>query len=109
MACRFENIHHINPGGIFENLGEFLQQVSRYPWVPAPLGSFFARPAPVAEKAPALTYRSVRWQSAQVSPRSASSPSRAMIGTIASAASGSAHHHPTQALSTNPPSRIAER
>jgi hypothetical protein len=42
-------------------------------------------------------------------PRSPSTPSLTMIGTITSAATGSAHHHPSRALRSRPPRRIAER
>ena len=42
-------------------------------------------------------------------PRSPSRPSLAMIGTITSPATGSAHDHPATAFRTNPPKRIAER
>jgi hypothetical protein len=41
-------------------------------------------------------------------PRTPSTPSRTNSGTIASAATGSAHHHPSVARSSNPPSRIAD-
>src|SRR5437899_1594796 len=36
-------------------------------------------------------------------------PSLAMIGTMTKPATGSAHHSPNSALSSNPPSRMAER
>lgn len=42
-------------------------------------------------------------------PRSPSTPSRAMSGTMTSAARGSAHHQFTNRLSTRPPSSMAER
>ncbi len=48
-------------------------------------------------------------QSSQVSPRHASRPSLTASAAMARAAIGSAHHHPTVALSTRPPSRIADR
>ena len=52
--------------------------------------------------------RSHAQPSSHVSPRSASTPSFAMIGTMISAATGSAHHQPASALSSRPPRRIAE-
>jgi len=42
-------------------------------------------------------------------PRIASRPSLAMIGTITTAATGSAHHQPRSAFNSRPPKRIAER
>jgi len=42
-------------------------------------------------------------------PRSPSMPSQVIRGTIARAATGSAHHHPARALSARPPNRITER
>ena len=42
-------------------------------------------------------------------PRTASTPSLAMIGTIATPATGSAHHQPKSAFNSSPPKRIAER
>ena len=48
-------------------------------------------------------------QSSHRSPRSASRASLRMIGTIVRAATGSAHHHPSAALRSSPPRRIADR
>ena len=42
-------------------------------------------------------------------PRIPSTPSLAMIGTITNPATGSAHHQPNNAFSSNPPNRIADR
>lgn len=47
--------------------------------------------------------------SQQVSPRNPSIPSLTIIGTMMSAATGSAHHQPKKALSSSPASKIAER
>ena len=49
------------------------------------------------------------WQAGHPFARTPSTPSRAMIGTIASAAAGSAHHQPSPALSATPTSAITER
>src|ERR1700722_113104 len=42
-------------------------------------------------------------------PRTESTPSLTMIGTIATPATGSAHHQPRSAFNSRPPKRIAER
>lgn len=47
--------------------------------------------------------------SQQVSPRNACMPSRTMIGTITSAATGSAHHQPNSVCSVSPTSRTPDR
>jgi hypothetical protein len=47
--------------------------------------------------------------SLQALPQIPSIPSLAMIGTITSPAIGSAHHQPSTALRSKPPSRIADK
>ncbi len=49
------------------------------------------------------------FQSQQVSPRSPSTPSFAMTGTMTRAAAGSAHHRSETAFRSKPPSRMADR
>ena len=56
-----------------------------------------------------VLWRQHQWQSPSsqhVSPRRASIPSFAMIGTITSAAMGSAHHQPKSAFSPRPLNKI---
>jgi hypothetical protein len=50
-----------------------------------------------------------RWQSVHVSPWRALIPSIPIMGTMANAAMGSAHHHPRSAFRARPTRRMAER
>src|SRR5438477_8057526 len=59
-----------------------------------------------------MVHRTVQWHPQsplEAFPRIPSKPSLAMIGTITSPATESAHHQPSMAFSSNPPRRIAER
>src|SRR5207249_6039184 len=46
---------------------------------------------------------------AQLLARSTSTPSFTMMGTMTRLATGSAHHQPSRAFNSKPPSRIADR
>ena len=58
---------------------------------------------------PILFRMIIQWQSSHALPCNASMPSFAIIGSIMSPATGSAHHQPKIALRTKPTRRIAER
>lgn len=75
---------------------------------PAHCGAFF-----LPGIQPLVPYERSGWtveQSAQaVSPRSPSTPSFTMIGTIANAETGSAHHQPSRVFSATPARAIIDR